>query len=141
VQCVRARNGAGCDHLRSYNLAKIERRVLDNLAGELRDPRAIELYLRSYHDRRRKNAAADNAQRDRLERDLAQARREKGRIIDLMVKERISDHEADEVLPGLRQRIADLEARLAAIAEAPVVSLHPAHSTAISARSISCRKC
>ena len=127
IYCCRRKEGGRCANAHVYQLGPIEQRVVAGLKAQLADPRAIERFLAAYVAERKRLAAAGAGKRMSLEKALAQAAREIGRIVDLLVREMIAEAEAAKRLPELRQRKEILEADLAAIAPVPnVVVLHPA---------------
>ena len=73
VECSRMREAGTCENRRAYPIRPIERRVLDNLAEHLRDPRAIERFLLTYRAERKRLAAATAGRRDHAERRLGRA--------------------------------------------------------------------
>jgi site-specific DNA recombinase len=48
VHCSRMKETGRCSNRRAYYLDKIERHVLAGLGGQLKDPRAIELFMVPY---------------------------------------------------------------------------------------------
>src|SRR5262245_59296507 len=100
------------------------------LKAQLADTRAIERYIKTYREGRKRFARANAGKREALERTLAQAEREVGRLVDGFRRGIISDEEACKRLPEARQRRDAANADLAAVAPATkVVEVHPAAVT------------
>jgi site-specific DNA recombinase len=64
---VSACEGGCCTNTRTFYLDEIERRVLAGLEAQLKDPRGIERFLKTYTEERRRLAAAEEAKRHRKE--------------------------------------------------------------------------
>src|SRR5262249_39759143 len=64
------------------------------LKAQLADTRAIERYIKTYREGRKRFARANAGKREALERTLAQAEREVGRLVDGFQRGIISDEEA-----------------------------------------------
>jgi hypothetical protein len=105
------------DHLSAGGKQAFEYRVLVP---------AEDGYLKTYREERKRLAKANAGKRGALERALAQAEREVGRLVDGFALGIISDDEARKRLPEARQRRDATKADLAAIGLAmKVVELHP----------------
>ncbi len=72
IYCTRMREGGGCTNTRAFYLDEIERRVLAGLEAQLRDPRAIERFLHTYTEERKRLAAAGETKRHRKETRLGE---------------------------------------------------------------------
>jgi hypothetical protein len=117
---------AACGHRRAYYLGEIEERVVGALRDQLGSPERLALYVKTYNAERARIAGEQTAARDRLARRAAEAKRALHRAIESMVHGRISECEADALLPGLRSAHAAAVAKLSAAAEPPkLVCLHP----------------
>jgi site-specific DNA recombinase len=126
LYCGRRKEGGRCTNGKTYKLKPIERRVVAALKAQLADPRAIERYLKTYREERKRLARENAGKRGALERALAQAEREVGRLVDGFAQGIISDEEARKRLPEARQRRDAAQAELAALTPpAKVVELHP----------------
>jgi site-specific DNA recombinase len=128
IWCGRRKEGGRCENGKTYALAPIEQRVVVALQTQLTDPRAIARYLETYQAGRRRMAKQRAGTRGDLTRKLGEVKREIDRIVDAIARGVISDAEVGERMPQLRQRRAQLEAELAALAPPPAktVELHPA---------------
>ncbi len=130
LYCGRRKEGGRCTNGKTYKLKPIEQRVVAALKAQLADPRVIERYLKTYREERKRLARENAGKRGALERALAQAEREVGRLVDGFAQGIISDEEARKRLPGARQRRDAAKADLGALAPAiKVVELHPAAVT------------
>lgn len=126
-RCSAVRESGTCTNTARIYLERVENAVVEGMAEQLRDPRLIETYVRSYNQERQALASASSRNRAKLEVRLADAQRELDRTIDNLIKGRLSEEEADERLPPLRAERDRLRAELAAADEAPrIISLHPA---------------
>ena len=97
------------------------------MAEELKDPRLIETYVRSYNRERERLAGNAAAVRTRLEAKRDRIEGERQRNIDLVIKYVISEEDAKQRIAELKEERLRVEAELAALDEAPVpIALHPA---------------
>jgi hypothetical protein len=64
----------------------VENAVLAGLHAEMRDPRVIVEYVRTYHEERKRLAAQADAKRARLDRRLGELNREIARLVDAIAK-------------------------------------------------------
>jgi site-specific DNA recombinase len=127
IYCGRRKEGGRCANGKTYKLEPIEQRVVTALKAQLADPCAIEHYLKTYRDERKRLAKENTGRRAALERVLAQAEREIDRIVDGIARGAISDEEARKRLSEPRRRRDSARAELAALAPpVKVVELHPA---------------
>ncbi len=102
------------------------RAVVDGMREQLRDPRLIEDYLRRYNEQRCRLAAETIREREKLERGLAEAKREFDRMFLAYRKGYLSLEEADERLPASKAEPEWIVADLASAGEEPkVIALHP----------------
>ncbi len=72
IECTRSRDARTCENGRTYYLHHIERTVISGLQKHLKDPSAIKLFLKTYHDERKRLAADGAAAKQRLERQLGE---------------------------------------------------------------------
>jgi len=97
------------------------------MVEELKDPRLIETYVRSYNNERERLAGNAVAVRARLvaKRDRIEGERQQN--IDLVIKYVISEEDAKQRIAELKEERLRVEAEMAALEEAPVpIALHPA---------------
>jgi len=126
IQCTRMKESGTCENRDTYVLGEVEKTVLDGLKANLRDPALIAAYVESYNDERKRLAAGIIAGRDRLERQLARAKREFERLLDSYAKGFAEEHEVKDRLAELRGERKRLEEELLAADKPPeFVSLHP----------------
>jgi site-specific DNA recombinase len=126
IRCSAATESGSCNDARTFYLSTVETAVLSGLTAELRQPRVIAEYVRTYHEERVKLAAGSKAKARRLERRLGEINRELERVIDGIAK-----GTGDPVLLGRRtfqpggesRKIeADLKSQPP---NADVIALHP----------------
>jgi site-specific DNA recombinase len=125
IGCGRRKEGGRCEHARTYALAPIEARVLAALKARLAQPEAIEHYLASYREERKRLAKANAGRRAALERKLAQAMRGIERVVDGIARGTMSDDEARLRLPDLRNERDAAQAELATLAPTKPIEVHP----------------
>jgi site-specific DNA recombinase len=118
--------GGGCANTRAFYLDEIERRVLAGLQAQLKDPRGIERYLKTYTEERRRLAAAEEAKRHRKETRLGEVKREFDRAFDSYIKGIATEEETRPRLAALREERKALEEELTSMQPPTnVVTLHP----------------
>jgi site-specific DNA recombinase len=127
IRCSAVRESGNCSNRRIIYLRDIERLVLSGMADELKDPRLIETYVRSYNKERERLAGNASAVRTRLEAKRDRIEGERQGNIDLVIKYVISEDDAKQRIAGLKEERLRIEAELASLEEAPVpIALHPA---------------
>ena len=126
IRCSAATESGSCSDAKTFYLDTVESAVLSGLKAELRQPRVIAEYVRTYHEERMKLAAQSKAKSRRLERRLGEINRELERVIDGIAK-----GTGDPVLLGRRTfelggESRKIEAELKAQPpSAELVALHP----------------
>jgi DNA invertase Pin-like site-specific DNA recombinase len=126
IYCTRLREGGGCANTRAFYLDEIERRVLAGLEAQLKDPRGIERFLKTYTEERKRLAAAEEAKRHRKETRLGEVKREFDRAFDSYIKGIATEEETRPRLAALREERKALEEELTAMQPPTnVVTLHP----------------
>ena len=127
IRCTRAAESGDCKQGNSVRLDRIEAAVLAGMRDQLKDPRLIEAYVRSYNAERQKAAASASLTRTKLETQLARLAAERERVVDLVIKAVLEEEDGGKRLKALTDERQRLEAELASVAEAPkVITLHPA---------------
>jgi hypothetical protein len=74
---------------------------LSGLEARLKEPRAIERFLKTYVEERKRLAAADEAKRRRKETRLGEVQREFQRVYNSYVKGMVSEEETGPLLAKL----------------------------------------
>ena len=127
IRCSAVRESGSCSNRRIVYLRYVERAVLDGMREELKDPRLIEAYARSYNEERQRLAANSTSTRAKLEAKRSRIESERQRNIDLVVKQIIGDDDARDRIAELKSQRLQIEAELTTLEEAPsVITLHPA---------------
>jgi len=124
LRCSRARESGTCPDPKTFYLDTIESTALDALRAELRDPRLIAEYVKTYHDERARLACTERAARGRAERRLAELIRETERLGTAIAKGHGDPVELGERHKAAVQERRSLQAELAS-EPAKVVALHP----------------
>jgi site-specific DNA recombinase len=125
VRCSAHTESGTCPAPATFYLDTIERAVLAGLAAELRDPRLVSRWVKTFHEELRRLSAGNARQRLMDERRLGELARELERVIDAIAK----GHGDPAVLGPRSSALAaerdNIVQRLAAAAPAPI-ALHPA---------------
>lgn len=127
IRCSAATESGTCREAKTFYLETVESAVLAGLQAEMRNPRVIAEYVRTYHEERKRLAAKADANRNRLERRLGELNREIDRLVDAIAK-----GHGDPAILGPRSTELNQECkRIAAelMGDPPsteVVALHPA---------------
>jgi site-specific DNA recombinase len=75
IRCSAANENGTCRDSKTFYLETVENAVLAGLHAEMRDPRVIAEYVRSYHEERKRLATQADAKRARLDRRLGELNR------------------------------------------------------------------
>ncbi|MFB9269261.1 recombinase family protein [Bradyrhizobium erythrophlei] len=86
IRCSAATESGMCPDAKTFYLDTVECAVLSGLKAELRAPKVISEYVRTYLEDRKRLAATSNAKRQRLEQQLGQLNREIERLVDAIAK-------------------------------------------------------
>src|SRR6266702_1096041 len=86
IRCSAAKESGICSDAKTFYLDTVEKAVLGGLRAELRAPKVIAEYVRTYLEERKQLAASSNAKRQRLEQQLGQFNREIDRLVDAIAK-------------------------------------------------------
>ena len=86
IRCSAATESGTCPDAKTFYLDTVESAVLNGLKAELRAPKVISEYVRTYLDERKRLAATSHAKRQRLEQQLGQLNREIERLVDAIAK-------------------------------------------------------
>jgi hypothetical protein len=125
VQCSRMKEAGTCDNRRAYAVEPIERRVIENLQQHLRDPRAIERFVLTYHAERKRLAGAESGRRSGMEKRLGEVTRELDRSVTSLVKGLVPPEAIGPRITQLTAERKALESDLQAKSEDKIVALHP----------------
>ena len=97
------------------------------MAQELKDPRLIETYVRTYNEERKRLAATANAAKARIEKRRDRLENGRQRAIDMAIKGVIGEDDVRIRIAELKAQVLQAEAELASLDEVPkIISLHPA---------------
>jgi site-specific DNA recombinase len=127
IRCSAASESDTCRDSKTFYLKTVESAVLAGLKAEMRHPSVIAEYVRTYHEERKRLAAAADAKRSRLERRLSALNREIDRLIDAIAK-----GHGDPAVLGPRSTALNEERKQVATelsaepSTTDVISLHPA---------------
>jgi site-specific DNA recombinase len=127
IRCSAAKESSICPDAKTFYLNTVERAVLGGLRAEMRAPKVIAEYVRTYLDERKRPAASSNAKRQRLEQQLGQLSCEIDRLVDAIAK-----GYGDPAVLGPRSSSLDAERKRISeeLKNKPptpkVVALHPA---------------
>jgi site-specific DNA recombinase len=126
IRCSAATESGTCRDAKTFYLESVERAVLAGLQAEMRHPRVIAEYVRTYHEERKRLAAQADAKRSRIERRLGELNREIDRLVDAIAK----GHGDPAVLGPRSTELNDERKRVSVelMAEPPgteVIALHP----------------
>jgi site-specific DNA recombinase len=127
IVCTAHHNAMACANNRTYYLHTIEQTVLSGLRKHLVEPRAIRLFLKTYHDERKRLAANAGGRIPQLQRRLGEVTRQAARLTDVMLESHEPVSSFTGKILGLEKEKKAIEAEIASLA-APitVVTLHPA---------------
>ncbi|MBR2117714.1 MAG: recombinase family protein [Afipia sp.] len=127
LQCSTFRESGTCDNGRRIKRDDIERAVLSGLQSELASPAYIAEYVKAYNEERAKLARTAGADRNRLEKRLAEIGRELDRAINAIVKAGVDPVTLAGRMRELESERAEITASLESAAEQRnIVALHPA---------------
>lgn len=82
IRCSAATESGTCPDPKTFYLETVERAVLSGLSAELRHPRVIAEYVKTYHEERKRLAREYDVKRSRIERRLGEVSREIARLVD-----------------------------------------------------------
>jgi site-specific DNA recombinase len=126
IVCTRMMESGTCSNRRRFYLDEIERLVVGGLRAELGTREAVAYFVRCYNEERRRAATGTLSAKQELQAQLATVDRQIARAVLAVIEDRITREEADDHLPALRARRAELAAQLATIEGPPaVITLQP----------------
>lgn len=118
--------GSGtCTNRRLISNVEYERRVLDDLRGQMLAADVVSAYLREYHREHARQSGEAARDRDRLQRKLDEATRKVTRMIGVVAEGGSEFAEIREILTAARDDRDRLARELASADALPVLALHP----------------
>lgn len=125
-KCSTHQNGGACANNRTISTRQYERRVLAELKAGMLAPEVVSAYVREYHREYARAAAQLGRDRDRIERQLGEARRKVKRLLDAFAAGADEFAEIRDMLAAARDERERLERELASMDALPdVLALHP----------------
>lgn len=126
IRCSAATESGSCPDPKTFYLDTVEAAVLAGLRAELKSPKVIAEYVKTYHEERKRLAIEADAKRSRLERRADQLKREVDRLVDHLAKGIGDPHVLGPKSTKLHYQREEI---LAELVKAPpaveVVTLHP----------------
>lgn len=104
IRCSAAKESGTCPDGKTFYLDTVEKAALGGLRAEMRAPKVIAEYVRTYLDERKRLAASSNAKRQRLEQQLGQLNLEIDRLVDAIAK-----GHGDPAVLGPRSTVLDTD--------------------------------
>jgi site-specific DNA recombinase len=128
VVCAAWHRSGNCSHNKSYDLATLEKIVLDGIKTKLTDPKALIAFTKAYHSRWAERQKEIRSDKDTVQKQINRVQVSIDRLV-AAIKDPDNPRDPVELnreLNPLREQKAGLEERLKVIdAETNVVSLHP----------------
>ncbi len=126
IVCTRMQEASTCSNRRRYYLDDIERIVIGGLHEQLGTREAIAHYVRCYNDERSRMAETPVDRRRDIASEIRELDRQIDRAVLAIIEGRITELEAAQHLPVLRQRKAQLSIELGNSASRNIITLRPA---------------
>ena len=127
LRCSAVRESGSCTHKRTYYAEAIEAATVEGLRAELRHPAAIALYVKTYHEERKRLAGDAAGRRIKLTSRRGEITRELERLVKAIAKGLAGVEIVGREILSLEAEARDVDAQLAAAeASTSVVALHPA---------------
>lgn len=123
--CSAAAGGHACDNRRLISSADYERRVLDDLKGQMLAPDVVTAYVRTYHQEHARQTAQLAKGRERTQRQLDEATRKVKRLVEAVAAGGSEFAEIRELLSAARDDRDRLAREIASMEALPVLTLHP----------------
>lgn len=124
--CTRAREGGACSNRRHFYLDEIEGRVSSGLRSRLGSRAAIERFMTSYADERRRLLGDSASKLERLSQRMAALDADLERATDLLIRGILDeDKGAARIRELKRDQAALLAEREKLSGAAPVLAIHP----------------
>ncbi len=123
--CSHAHAGNACENRRLIKSSEYERRVLDDLKGQMLAPDVVTAYVRTYHQEHARQTAQLAKGRDRTQRQLDEATRKVKRLVEAVAAGGSEFAEIRELLSTARDDRDRLAREIASMEALPVLTLHP----------------
>ncbi|HEY8006405.1 MAG TPA: recombinase family protein [Methylocella sp.] len=121
IRCSAVREGGSCSNHRIFYLTEVEKAVIGGMAEELKDPRLIETYVRTYNEERKRLAATANATRTRIGKKRDRLESERQRAIDMAIKGVIGEEDARTRIAELKAQVMQAEVELVSLDDVPQI--------------------
>ena len=121
--CSSARNKGTCDNMLAVRRDHLETTVLDGLKHHLMHPDMVKTFIGEFHEEVNRQAAKQDGDRIRIERDLQKTERDIQRVIEA-IKAGVPGAALKDEMAALETRRTDLFAQLEST-PATIVRLHP----------------
>lgn len=122
--CSRHREVGDCGNGRRISTSMLESRVFDGLQRELLSPDVVSSVVKRYHETRERQREAMRAGLRAAEEQVANLKREIGRLVDALAAGAAFD-EIHDAIADRRTRLAIAEAEAGELAALPTIILHP----------------
>ncbi len=126
LRCSAVRESGACSHKRTYYAQAIETATVAGLRAELAKPAAIALYVKTYHEERRRLAGDAAGRRIKLTTRRGEIVRELERLVKAIAKGLVEPELVAGEIRAMQAEARDVEAQLAVLEQdASVIALHP----------------
>ena len=125
IKCATAVESGTCDHTGSARLDRIKGTVLGHLGGTLTDPAYLEAYVAAYQDERARMAGGPSRDIPAMERELAKARADHGRMVHLVVRGVVAGSDAEDRIRTLKQEVEAKAAFADAVSDDATIEVAP----------------
>ena len=126
IKCATAVESGTCEHTGSARLDRIESAILGHLGETLADRAYLEAYVAAYQNERARVAGGPSCDIPAMERELAKARADHGRMVDLVVRGVVEGSDAEDRSRTLKQEVKDAEAaRADAVSDDVTIEVAP----------------
>jgi site-specific DNA recombinase len=126
VVCTQAKEAGTCTNKKPYYLHEIEKTALSGLKQELKNPKAIKLYVQSYNDEMKRLSATSASALCKLRNRLGKVEGELSRAIDAVVRGIVEPEDMRDRIARLKQEKKKIEGDLERLQSSKTpVALHP----------------
>src|SRR4029078_3922153 len=131
IVCTQAKEAGTCSNKRPYYLDNIEKTVLFGLKGELRNPQAIERYVKSYNEEMKKLYASSSSVLRKIRNRCANVEGEIARAIDAIMRGILEAEDVRDRIAGLKAEKEEWLQKISRLEESKSpIALHPTAITA-----------